>query len=39
MTDTSFANQIDVRETQPRLRHPLIFSTFAALPAGSWMEG
>ena len=30
----SFASTIDVRSIEPRARHPLIFSTFDALPAG-----
>lgn len=29
---------VDVRQVLPRERHPLIFSTFAALPAGQRME-
>lgn len=29
---------IDVRHIMPRERHPLIFSTFAQLPAGQAME-
>ena len=32
------AATIDVRTIAPRERHPLIFSTFAALPAGKAME-
>ena len=38
MTDTLSPRQVDVREIQPRQRHPLIFSTFAALPPGAAME-
>lgn len=29
---------VDVRSIPPRQRHPLIFSTFAGLPAGAAME-
>lgn len=29
---------VDVRPLPPRERHPLIFSTFAALPVGAAME-
>lgn len=32
------AHTIDVRDIAPRQRHPLIFSTFAALPAGRAMQ-
>lgn len=35
---TATASRIDVRTIAPRDRHPLIFSTFAQLPAGSAME-
>lgn len=37
MTTTS-ASRLDVRELAPRDRHPLIFSTFGALPVGDVME-
>jgi uncharacterized protein (DUF2249 family) len=30
--------RVDVREIPPRQRHPLIFSTFSALPHGSALE-
>ena len=36
MADT--ASTIDVRRIAPRDRHPLIFSTFAALPPGNALE-
>jgi uncharacterized protein (DUF2249 family) len=29
-------NIIDVRSIAPRERHPLIFQTYAQLPAGGW---
>jgi len=35
---TATASRIDVRTIAPRERHPLIFSTFRQLPAGSAME-
>jgi len=38
MAHTQSRQQVDVREIQPRQRHPLIFSTFQALPPGSAME-
>ena len=34
----SITTQVDVRTIVPRERHPLIFSTFANLPAGGAME-
>ena len=37
-TTTPSATTIDVREIPPRDRHPLIFSTFAHLPAGGQIE-
>lgn len=38
MTVQAPHNQVDVRTIVPRERHPLIFSTFAKLPAGQAME-
>jgi uncharacterized protein (DUF2249 family) len=38
MTSQANVNTIDVRDIAPRQRHPLIFSTFAALPAGEAMR-
>jgi uncharacterized protein (DUF2249 family) len=35
---TNLATRVDVRTIPPRERHPLIFSTFGALPAGAAME-
>ena len=35
---TSIATRVDVRTIAPRERHPLIFSTFGALPEGAAME-
>lgn len=35
---TQTASRIDVRTIAPRERHPLIFSTFAALDAGQALE-
>lgn len=35
---TQSATRVDVRTIPPRERHPLIFSTFDALPAGGAME-
>jgi uncharacterized protein (DUF2249 family) len=35
---TEFANTIDVRETIPRERHPLIFNSFAALLPGQSLQ-
>jgi uncharacterized protein (DUF2249 family) len=38
MNSQATAHTIDVRDIVPRQRHPLIFSTFAALPAGGVMQ-
>lgn len=38
MTATASSSRLDVRELAPRDRHPLIFSTFGALPIGQAME-
>lgn len=38
MNSQATLNTVDVREIAPRQRHPLIFSTFAALPAGQAMQ-
>ena len=35
---TPTASRIDVRTIAPRERHPLVFSTFRALPTGQTME-
>ena len=35
---TTISTRVDVRTIAPRERHPLIFSTFGALPEGSAME-
>jgi uncharacterized protein (DUF2249 family) len=38
MTTSSFHSTIDVRTIVPQERHALIFSTFAALPAGAALQ-
>ena len=38
MTQTTALATVDVRTIAPRDRHPLIFPTFSALPAGQVMQ-
>ena len=38
MSQQAASPTVDVREIAPRERHPLIFSTFRALPANEAME-
>ena len=38
MTLTAYGTKVDVRDSRPRDRHPLIFSTFRSLAAGEAME-